>query len=84
MGKLGYAILYYAKARRLMPYDSDLKSNLNYARSLVGNSTADIPRKNPVVTFIKTPFRDFNFNAIAISALIMYLIFIALADRRYI
>ena len=78
MGKLGYAILYYAKARRLTPYDNDLKSNLNYARSLIGTSTVDIPRKNPVVTFIKTPFRDFNFNAIAISALMIYLIFIAL------
>ena len=78
MGKLGRAILYYAKARRLEPYDTDLKSNLNFARSLVATSTADVPRKNPVVTFIKAPFRDFNFNAIALSALALYLIFIAL------
>ncbi len=78
LGKLGLAILYYAKARRLMPYDSDLKANLNYARSLVETSTADVPRKNPVVTLIKTPFRDFNFNTILVSALIIYLIFIML------
>lgn len=78
LGKLGLAILYYAKARRLMPYDSDLKANLNYARSLIVTSTADIPRKNPVVTLIKTPFRDFNFNTILVSALIIYLIFIML------
>ena len=78
LGKVGYAILYYAKAWRLMPYDSDIRTNLNYARSLVGNPAVDIPRKNPVVTLIKAPFRDFNFNAILISALIIYLIFIIL------
>ena len=77
-GKLGLAILYYAKARRLMPYDSDLKANLNYARSLIETQSAEAPRKNPVVTFIKIPFRDFNFNTILISALILYLLFIIL------
>lgn len=46
-GKLGMAILYYAKARRLMPYDSDLKANLNYARSLVETSAAETPVKTP-------------------------------------
>lgn len=34
LGLLGNAILYYERAKRLMPYDSDLKSNLNYANSL--------------------------------------------------
>ena len=61
-----------------MPYDGDLKTNLAYARSLVGTSTTDAPPKNPVVTFIKTLFRDFNFNAIAVFALLIYLSFIAL------
>ena len=78
MGKLGYAILYYEKAKRIMPQDNDLKSNLSYAKSLVGTSTVDIPRRNPVVTLVKTPFKDFSMNAIAICALIFYLIFIAL------
>lgn len=84
LGKLGYAILYYAKARRLMPNDGDLKSNLAYARSLVEPPAVDLPRKNPVVTFVKAIFRDFNFNAIAVSALIIYLIFIALQIIRII
>ena len=34
LGKTGYAILFYRKAARLMPADSDLKSNLSYAQSL--------------------------------------------------
>jgi tetratricopeptide (TPR) repeat protein len=77
-GNLGRAILFYEKARRVMPQDADLKSNLDYAKSLVGTSTADIPRRNPVVTVIKAPFKDFSLNAIAVWALIIYLLFIAL------
>ena len=34
-GKLGMAILNYERAKRLMPRDSDLASNYEYARSLV-------------------------------------------------
>ena len=34
LGFLGSAILNYERARRLMPYDSDLRSNLSYASSL--------------------------------------------------
>src|SRR3990167_1378321 len=38
MGKLGYAILFYEKARQLMPQDGDLKSNLSYARLRLGDT----------------------------------------------
>lgn len=34
LGALGKAILYYERALRLAPYDSDLKSNIKYANSL--------------------------------------------------
>lgn len=34
LGVLGKAILYYERALRLAPYDSDLKSNIRYANSL--------------------------------------------------
>jgi tetratricopeptide (TPR) repeat protein len=33
LGALGKAILYYERAARLAPYDSDLKSNMKYANS---------------------------------------------------
>lgn len=78
MGKLGYAILFYDKAKRIIPQDGDLKSNLDYARSLVTSSSVDAPRKNPLVSLIKAPFMDLNLNGIAIFALILYLIFIML------
>jgi tetratricopeptide (TPR) repeat protein len=34
---LGYAILYYEKARRLIPADADLRANYDFAESLVKN-----------------------------------------------
>ncbi len=35
LGEKGYAVLYYEKARRLIPHDADLKANLTYALSSV-------------------------------------------------
>ncbi|MFA6321615.1 MAG: SH3 domain-containing protein [Candidatus Omnitrophota bacterium] len=78
LGKLGYAILFYDKAERIIPQDGDLKSNLSYAMSLVGASSADAPRKNPIVSVIKAPFMDLNLNGIAIFALAIYIVFIVL------
>jgi len=40
LGALGKAILYYERALRLAPYDSDLKSNIRYANSLRQQSAA--------------------------------------------
>lgn len=42
---LGKAILNYLRAERLMPNDADLKSNLNYAKSLIINGAAE-PERN--------------------------------------
>ncbi len=77
-GKLGRAILFYEKAKRLMPQDSDLKTNLDYVKSLVQAQVAEPNRRNIVIRLLKAPFRDFSLNTIAISALIFYLLFIAL------
>ncbi len=41
-GELGKALLNYERARRLMPRDSDLEANWEYANSLVKKSTEDI------------------------------------------
>lgn len=73
LGKLGQAILYYEKAARLMPQDSDLKSNLSYARSMAGVEDGK-SSKNVIVRAIKRPFRDLNLNAIAISFAILYIL----------
>ncbi|MBF0319534.1 MAG: SH3 domain-containing protein [Nitrospirae bacterium] len=37
---IGYAILYYEKARRLIPADADLRANYDFAQSLVKNRQA--------------------------------------------
>ena len=43
LGKLGPAILYYERARRLMPGDGDLLANLELARSLTADEIAPLP-----------------------------------------
>ncbi len=40
-GGLGKAILNYLRAKRLIPQDADLKSNLNYAQSLIEGGETD-------------------------------------------
>ena len=44
LGQLGPAILYYERARRLMPGDDDLLANLELARSLTADAVAPLPR----------------------------------------
>jgi len=79
LGKLGYAILCYEKAKRFIPQNSDLKSNLAYAKSLVAASAFEVPSKNIIIRGIRKPFKDFNLNAIAISAMILYIIVVLIA-----
>ena len=43
LGELGPAILYYERARRLMPGDGDLLANLELARSLTADEVAPLP-----------------------------------------
>ncbi len=43
LGELGPAILYYERARRLMPGDDDLLANLELARSLTVDEIAPLP-----------------------------------------
>lgn len=79
MGKLGYAILFYEKAARLMPQDGDLKSNLSYARQQLGYPDTGFGSINMVSRIIKIPYRGLNLNAVSILTLAMYLIIIAMA-----
>lgn len=73
-GKLGYAILYYEKAKRIMPQDSDLKQNLDYARSLVSGPSYQVPQKKFVISLIKAPFKEFNLNTLTVFMLVSYLL----------
>jgi len=79
LGRLGRAILFYERAKRLAPQDADLKSNLAYARSFVGGSSSGAQDRGMIAKLIaKACFEDVNLNAIAIAALIIYLVVIGL------
>jgi tetratricopeptide (TPR) repeat protein len=65
LGKIGYAILYYKKALRLTPADSDLKSNLGYAQSLTEDSALTAQGVNRFAWLVRIPFKEFTLNGVA-------------------
>jgi len=80
MSKIGYAILYYEKAMRLIPQDGDLKSNMIYAKAfLPGASAIELSGLGRIAALIKSPFGDLNLNAVAISAIAFYVVFVIMA-----
>jgi|GEM_PF-360284 tetratricopeptide (TPR) repeat protein len=74
LGKIGYAILCYEKAKRLTPHDSDLKSNLAYAHSLIGEAVDETPDKNIVIRMVGKVYSDLSLGSIAVITLASYLI----------
>ncbi len=78
MGKIGYAILAYKKAQRLMPGDSDLKSNLAYAESLTEDSALQALLQNRIAWLFKFPFREYSLNTVSIILMVLYLMLIAM------
>lgn len=73
LGKYGHAILCYEKAKRLMPHDSDLKSNLAYARSLVDDMPDEETRTNPLIRIISRSYSDVSLGFISAITLGSYL-----------
>jgi tetratricopeptide (TPR) repeat protein len=43
LGDLGHSIVYYERARRLLPHDDDLLANLELARSLTADEITPLP-----------------------------------------
>jgi len=78
MGKIGYAILAYKKAQRLMPGDSDLKSNLAYCESLTEDSALQAMSQNRIAWFFNFPFREYSLNTVSIILAVLYLMLIAM------
>lgn len=78
MGKTGYAILAYKKAQRLIPGDSDLKSNLAYTESLTEDSALQAMPQNRIAWLFKFPFREYSLNTVSIILASLYLILIAM------
>ena len=78
MGKVGYAILSYKRAQRLMPGDGDLKSNLAYAESLTEDSALQPLPQNRIAWLFKFPFREYSLNTVSIALIILYLMLIVM------
>jgi len=78
-GRLGYAVLYYDKARKLVPQDSDLASNLSYAKGQLGDPNIEPPSLNIVSRMIKRPYNGLNLNALSILTLAVYIFVIAIS-----
>ena len=79
MGKLGYAILYYDKARKMFPRDSDLVSNLAYAKQQLGDPNIEPPSLNIVSRMIKRPYEGLNLNALSILSLAVCVLVIVMS-----
>ena len=79
LGKLGYAILCYEKAKKFIPGDSDLKSNLAYAQTLVGQPEYPEPAIRAYLKNFTLPLRGFSLNGIAIFMTVFYVIVILIS-----
>ncbi len=69
LGELGQAVLYYERAKALIPRDADLKSNLAYAQSLIEESPA-VEGKAWWMAFLEglTSFFDMRALTVLLSA----------------
>jgi len=65
-GELGKAVLNYERAKTLMPADSDLKSNYDYARSLLNLGPGELYGK-PWIRFLDRLFSAWDINSLTIS-----------------
>ncbi|HPM42760.1 MAG TPA: SH3 domain-containing protein [Candidatus Omnitrophota bacterium] len=76
--KIGYAILFYERAKEIMPYDSDLRSNLEFARSMVNEPSWDDTADSALIKALKRPYRDFSLSVLSFITLGLYLFMILL------
>jgi len=72
-GELGKAILNYEKAMRLIPRDSDLKSNYEYAKSLIKGGVVEAKAPWYRVAFNKR-FSLFTIDGLAFSLAVIFTI----------
>ncbi len=75
LNKMGYAILWYERAKRLIPGDKDLKSNLEYAKGLIEEAPAGETASAVVAVVtkvIKLPLKDLNLDSLALLTFLLY------------
>ena len=72
LGKPGYAILYYLRAKRLNPNDADLSANLAFAQQLMPTRLEGI-KINPVTSFFDMLVEPFTLNNLAWISSILFI-----------
>jgi len=83
-GELGKAILNYEKAKRLIPRDSDLKSNYEYAKSLIKSGISKPKTRWYRIAFARI-FSLFTIDGLAFSlAVIFTMILLVISLTMYI
>ncbi len=78
LGELGRAILYYEKARVLIPRDADLKSNLEYAASLI-EEPQEVLQRPGWAGLLGGLTNQFDIDGLAVFIWVLYLLLLGLA-----
>lgn len=81
-GDLGYAVLYYLKARRLEPNDPDINSNLEFARSLATVQLEGV-QLNPVNALFESMVAPYRLNSLAWGASVFFVLLTILLLLRF-
>ena len=71
--KPGYAILFYERAMRIMPHDSDLRSNLAFALERAGRDEPPETNRRRIVRALLRPVRSLSRGALTMTALAVYM-----------
>lgn len=81
-GDLGYAILYYLKARRLAPGDDDIRSNLDFAKRMTSVQLEGVAL-NPVNTLLKSLVAPYQLRTMAWYSSLFFVLFVLLLIIRF-
>lgn len=79
LGQYGQAVLAYEKGRRLIPHDSDLRSNMMYVRTLLGNPPLLGDHDTMVVRALKAPFTTWRLSSLIAFTLVLYVVVLLVA-----
>ncbi len=81
-GDLGYAILYYLKAKRLAPGDDDIRSNLEFARKMTSVQLEGVAL-NPVNNLLQTIVSPYQLRTMAWYSSLLFIALMALLIIRF-
>lgn len=81
-GDLGYAVLYYTKARRLSPADEDIRHNLEFARRFSRVQMEGV-QLNPINTFFDSLVDSYRLDFLAWVSSAFFVLFFLILVVRY-